>query len=196
VRSDRFGTGLFLQTIALRAARFSSARAGKQLRAGVRIQLPGVSHYRFPQCPRVQVRRQIRHELMAHGAKRNICTSVPSRAKTVLQDRHGARHSPNRGAARRTLNQSCRTKDYVNRFVMGERLRCAGLRKTRRPTPALPFPLLRASTSAYGYACTPMGTWWSNRAKRLSPSCSANPAFATFTPSARFISRKRELGVE
>ena len=52
VRSDRFVTGLFLQTIALRAARFSSARAGKQLRAGVRLQLRGVSRYRFPRCPR------------------------------------------------------------------------------------------------------------------------------------------------
>src|SRR6476620_5834633 len=30
---------------------------------------------------------------------------------------------------------------------------------------------------------SPVGAWWSNPAKRLSPSCSANPALAAFTPS-------------
>jgi len=30
---------------------------------------------------------------------------------------------------------------------------------------------------------SPVGTWWSNPAKRLSPSCSANPGLAAFTPS-------------
>jgi hypothetical protein len=60
------------------------------------------------------------------------------KAKTVLQDRRRARHIPSR-RQRSILSESCDEE----RLRQWERSHRAGLRKTRRPTPALPFPFLR-----------------------------------------------------
>jgi hypothetical protein len=89
--------------------------------------------------PAGPARQRCAQFVLAHDQRAPPRAALQRRAKTVLLGRHGARHSPSR------RQPGVRSTNHVRGEI------ASGLRKTKRPTP--PFPVLRITTAARGYAC-------------------------------------------